>query len=372
MATPTKKSLALRPRHSRSVLQEKGLSAIEAKEKAQLIAFGPVVFKVALALRNFGILEALQASGEQGLTFDELKGRVKVSEYGLRVLINGGLTSGMVLSEGEQLVLSSTGYFVLNDTMTRVNLDFVNDVWYRGLDHLEASISTGKPAGLVELGDWPTIYQGLSQLPEGVRKSWLAFDHFYSDDAFASVLPLVFREKPTRLLDIGGNTGKWSLQCTSYDPTIQVTIVDLPGQIALAQKNLAGRPGAERIRFHPADMLNPDVQLPEGFDAVWMSQFLDCFSEAEIVHILRAVRRAMAPGGRAFILEPLTDRQRFQGSTFVLQMTSLYFTCMANGNSRMYSSVEMTRLAQEAGLEVREVISALGVCQSLMILGHPA
>lgn len=368
MSSPTPKKLAPRPRKLRSFLDEKPLSAIEAKEKAQLIAFAPVVFKVALALRNFGILAELERHGERGITFDELLTKVRLSPYGLRVLVDGGVQGGLIVVDGEKLVLSSTGYFVLNDTMTRVNLDFVNDVWYRGLDHLEEAIATGKPSGLKEFGDWPTIYEGLSELPEGVRKSWLAFDHFYSDDAFASVLPLVFRERPKRLLDIGGNTGKFSLQCIGYDPDVEVTIVDLPGQIALAQKNLESHPHAPRIHFHPADMLNPDVDLPQGYDVIWMSQFLDCFSEQEIVQILRACKRVMKPSTRIYILEPLTDRQRFHGSTFVLQMTSLYFTTMANGNSRMYSAAEMQRFTEEAGLKVREIISGLGICQSLLVL----
>jgi hypothetical protein len=75
----------------------------------------------------------------------------------------------------------------------------------------------------------------------------------------------------------------------------------------------------------------------------------------------------MGPTTRIYVLEPLTDRQRFQGAEFVVEMTSLYFTCMANGNSRMYASTELARLAAEAGLRVRETVSNLGICQSLMI-----
>ena len=63
-------------------------------------------------------------------------------------------------------------------------MDFVHDVCYKGLFHLEESIETGKPAGLKELGDWPTVYEGLSQLPPDIQKSWFAFDHFFSDMLF--------------------------------------------------------------------------------------------------------------------------------------------------------------------------------------------
>jgi ubiquinone/menaquinone biosynthesis C-methylase UbiE len=355
-------------RPQKSFLEAQGLSAVEAREKAQFIAFAPVLFKVALALRNQGVIAAVEAAGDEGVSFDELRGKVTLSDYGLRVLLDGGLQAGLFAMQGERIVLTSTGYFVQNDTMTRVNLNFVNDVWYRGLDHLESSVTEGKPTGLKELGSWPTIYRALSELPAGVRKSWLEFDHFYSDDAFPLVLPILFRDKPKKLVDIGGNTGKFALECTRHDADVQVTIVDLPGQVDLAKKNLASDPRSARVSFHPADMLDPDVKLPEGADAIWMSQFLDCFSEQEIVSIFRACKRVMGPTTKVFVLEPLTDRQRFQGSTFVLQMTSLYFTNMANGNSRMYTGAEMTRLAEEAGLKVKEIIDGLGICQSMIVL----
>ena len=347
----------------KSFLDGESLSALQAKEKAQFIAFAPVVFKVTLALRNLGILRAVEAATD-GITFDELKQQVDVSEYALRVLVDGGARAGLIHNQGDRLTLSSTGYFLLNDPMTTVNLDFINDVCYRGLDRLEASVASGRPQGLQEFGGWPTIYEGLARLPEHVRRSWLAFDHFYSDDGFHPVLPIVFEEPPARLLDIGGNTGKFSLECLRHDPHVNVTIMDLPGQLQLARQNVGSH---GRIQFLAADLLDPQVRLPGGFDAIWMSQFLDCFSEAQIVAILGKCREVMGPNTKVYVLEPFTDRQRYDAAGFVLQMTSVYFTCMANGNSRMYSSREMERMAAAAGLELQRTVPNLGICQCLMI-----
>ncbi len=112
--------------------------------------------------------------------------------------------------------------------MTRANLDFTADVCYAAMMHLSDSIKESKPAGLVELGDWETIYQGLSQLPTAAKESWFNFDHFYSDRSFPLLLKRVFAKKLKRLFDIGGNTGKWAQQCCAYDPDVNVTIIDLP------------------------------------------------------------------------------------------------------------------------------------------------
>lgn len=349
---------------AKSLFDDHSGSALQAKEKAQFIAFGPVVFQVTLALRDLGVLSAVEAAREQGLGFEELRRQVRLGEYGLKVLVEGGLAIGLLERRGERLVLAKTGYFVLQDRMTQVNLDFVNDVWFRGLPALTDSVRDGAPRGLKAFGDWPTIYQGLSALPEKARTSWLAFDHFYSDDAFDLVLPLLFTPPAKRLLDLGGNTGRFAAKVLAYDPGVRVTIVDLPQQIGLAKQSLGTVP--ERLEFFPADLLTPDVALPKGFDVIWMSQFLDCFSEPQIVNILKACARVMDAGARLFVLEPLTDRQRFAASAFVVHLTSLYFTNMANGDSRMYSSAELTRLIQAAGLRVEAVTSGLGICQSLI------
>ena len=48
-------------------------------------------------------------------------------------------------------------------------------------------------------------------------------------------------------------------------------------------------------------------------------------------------------------------------------MTSLYFTAMANGNSKMYHSDDMIRLVREAGLEVEEIHDGLGQGHSILV-----
>jgi hypothetical protein len=50
---------------------------------------------------------------------------------------------------------------------------------------------------------------------------------------------------------------------------------------------------------------------PSGYDAIWMSQFLDCFSERQIVSILSRCRDSLGPESHVYILEPFSDRQRF-------------------------------------------------------------
>jgi ubiquinone/menaquinone biosynthesis C-methylase UbiE len=341
-------------------------SALAAKEAAQWIAFAPVVFQAARALRNLGILQELEYSGTVGLTLDQVVGKLNLSTYGVRVLLESGLGIGLVELNEEKYTITKTGYFILHDQLTNIHMNFVHDVCYEGLFSLQESVSHGKPEGLKVFGKWPTIYEGLSQLPAHVQKSWFGFDHYHSDQAFPFALPQVFKYHPKRILDIGGNTGKWAIACSQHNPTVHITIMDLPGQLNMAKSKIEELKLSERVSFYPTNILDETLPFPTGYDIIWMSQFLDCFSEDEIVSILNRCRDALDENGSVVILEPFWDRQKFQVASFCLQQTSLYFTALANGNSQMYNSETFIKCIEKAGLVIEEQIDNIGVSHTLL------
>ena len=348
------------------------MSAREAQRLAEFIAWGPAVFQASRLMVKFGILDLLRDS-DDGLTEDEVAGKTGLSKYAVKCLLEASLCIGTVIIDTatDKYSISKTGWFLLNDPATRVNIDFNHDVNYEGWFHLEESLKEGRPAGLKHFGDWPTVYEGLSSLPKQVQDSWFGFDHFYSDSSFPEALEIVFKKHKTRsLYDVGGNTGKWALQCVGYDDDVEVTILDLPQQIGMMQENVKGKKGAERIKGHGINLLDESALFPKregGLDTIWMSQFLDCFSEDEIVSILTRAKAAMDTNTRIFIMETLWDRQRFEPAAFCLTMTSLYFTAIANGNSKMYHSEDMARLVDAAGLEVETIYDGLGQGHSIMV-----
>lgn len=341
-------------------------TALEAKDLAQWIAFGPVVFQVARTMRDTGMLAAVEASGTTGLTQAEIMDQTGLSRYGVRVLLESGLGIGLVVVNADKYTLTKTGYFILHDALTRVNMDFVQDVCYHGLSDLEASIRNGKAEGLKVFGQWPTIYEGLSQLPPHVQKSWFAFDHFFSDNAFPAVLRHVYKDGVKRLLDIGGNTGKWAIASSRHSPDVHVTIMDLPGQLNVAERRIAEEGLTDRVTFFPSNLLDPSQPFPAGFDVIWMSQFLDCFSEEEIVSILKRCYNALSEDGYVLILEAFWDLQRFETAAFCLQQTSIYFTALANGNSQMYHSQVFIDCVRAAGFEVVEQTDHIGLSHTLL------
>lgn len=351
------------------------IHAVDAKFEAQKIAFAPLAFQAVHALLELNILKEIENVGDDGISCADIAKKTNISEYGIAVLCEMALALNVIKykknsftnstdenkSASEKFVLGKIGWMLLEDKLTKVNFNFTNDICYKGAWDLTESIRTGKPAGLKVFGEnWTTIYEALSSLPEQAKKSWFEFDHFYSDIAFPEALPIVFAEKPAHIIDIGGNTAKWSIACCSYDKNVHMTIVDLPGQTAVAEKNAADAGFSERISTCAGNVLDETTKLPSAPDAVWMSQFLDCFSLKQITKILKKVYQAATPETNVYVLEPLWDKQRFLASTYSLVATSLYFTCMANGNSKMYRFEEIVKAIEDAGFTLRTAHHNLG------------
>ena len=145
---------------------------------------------------KFGILDLLR-DADQGLTREELCQKTGLSDYAVKCLTEAGLCIGTILvdTDTDRFTLSKTGWFLLNDPATRVNIDFNHDVNYEGWFRLEEALKEGRPAGLEHFGSWPTVYEALSELPPQVQKSWFGFDHFYSDSSFPEALKIIFDER---------------------------------------------------------------------------------------------------------------------------------------------------------------------------------
>jgi hypothetical protein len=344
-------------------------SALEARFDAQKIAFGPVVFQCVRYAWKRGMLQAIADAGDTGLSVGQLAASGRWSAYVLKVVLETCLSAGVVyLAEG-RYVLDKAGFIVLTDPITQVNIDFNHDVCYQALFDLERTLDAEQPLGLKVFGDWPTIYQGLSQLPEPARSSWLAFDHYYSDTSFPSIMPDVFATAPKRLMDIGANTGKFTLAALAANDAVALHLVDLPGQLAVAEAKLREAGLRERATLHPTDLLDDAAALPPGMDLIWMSQFLSCFSEAAIASIFRRAAAALAPRGQVLVMDTFWDRQRYDIAAYCLINTSPYFNNLASGNSKVYESEDYVRLAREAGLELLTARDGIGYCHSLLRFG---
>jgi len=310
----------------------------EAMGEAHKIAFYPMIFQAIRSMIKFGLLPYI-CEKKEGAGREDLERATKLSPYAVGLMLDIALLMGIVKERGGSFFPTKLAKLLAEDKSVRTSIDFMHDVCYQGAFALDRSFETGKPEGLKVFGEWETIYQGLCRLPENVSKSWFNYDNYYSDLIFDDAVKIVLENKPGVVYDIGGNTAKFDIALFNADGSVRSMIIDLPLTLEKTKACLSKAGFADRAQLVPIDVLDPQAKLPKGADAIWMSQFLDCFSPKDIVSILKKAKEALRPGGRVFILEPLVDQQD-NGTALTLVNLSLYFTCMAHGCSKMYRQSE--------------------------------
>jgi hypothetical protein len=139
---------------------------------------------------------------------------------------------GIILQHDPGLYsLTKLGQILHRDPLTRANIDFVEKVCYKALFHYTESLQSNNPAGLFEISDSRTVYDGLSQLDPEIRKAWLRFDHYYSDSAFNAALSVLFGPRGTEnryelghLIDLGANTGAFARSFLAFQNTASIRL----------------------------------------------------------------------------------------------------------------------------------------------------
>ncbi len=147
-----------------------------------------------------------------------------------------------------------------------------------------------------------------------------------------------------RLLDIGGNSGGYTLSLLEAHPSLEATIFDLPAVRPLAEERIGERGLGERCRFVEGSFF--EDTLPKGHDVLLLANILHDWETAECRRILAACHEATRPGGTIVVVEPMLaedltgpDHASVSGLTMAL----------LGGENR--TQPRMAELLQEAGFE---------------------
>ncbi len=344
------------------------LSPGEALNRAHKLAFAPFAFQAAVILRDRGILELIEQAGDNGIDAAAICAATGLPGNSVQTLLEAGLGIGLLYDDSGRYYISKTGHYFRNNDTIRINTNFMRDVCLPGLEALDESLSAAMPAGLRALGGWSTLFEGLDALEPSRKESWFAFNNHHSDSAFRDALPLLFAHRPKRILDIGGSTGRFALACLDCDETVHVGVADIYSDVSHAEPGVHAALRAGRVTFHQMDVLDMASSLPAGYDTIWMSQFMPCFSEEQIAGILAKCYQTLPDDGRMFLMETFWDRQRHAAAAMALQMTSLYFVNVATGISRMWSSERLLEMLNAAGFEQSSQLNSIGRGHTLIAL----
>jgi SAM-dependent methyltransferase len=108
-----------------------------------------------------------------------------------------------------------------------------------------------------------------------------------------------------RLLDVAGGDGTMAVHQARRRAGLRITVFNLPASAALARRNVAAAGLDHRIDVVEGDFLRDP--LPRGYDVVRFSRVLADWPQDVCRMLLAKARRALRPGGRVVICEPLAD-----------------------------------------------------------------
>jgi demethylspheroidene O-methyltransferase len=169
------------------------------------------------------------------------------------------------------------------------------------------------------------------------------------------------------LLDVGGGDGSFLLSAAARAPALRVLLFDLPPVAARAAgRFVAAGLGTRAVAVGGSFLADA---LPTGADVATLIRVVHDHGDAVAMGLLRAVRRALPPGGVLLLAEPMA------GTRGAEPMGDAYFGfyLLAMGQGRPRTAAALTQMLEAAGFErVRSVRTRMPLQTQLLVAQVPA
>jgi 2-polyprenyl-3-methyl-5-hydroxy-6-metoxy-1,4-benzoquinol methylase len=143
--------------------------------------------------------------------------------------------------------------------------------------------------------------------------------------------------RPLRVLDVAAGHGLFGIAVAERYPRAEVTALDWPNVLAVAQENARRAGVADRHSLLPGSAFDTDWGGP--YDVVLLTNFLHHFDLPTCQRLAEKARAALVPGGLALTLEFVPDPDRVsppQAATFALTMLAT----TASGDAYTFAEYE--------------------------------
>lgn len=313
------------------------------------LANGYAESKVLLVANELGLFTAI---GDGGKRADSLAAACGVTREGMQLLLQALVGLGLVRANAGRYWNSRLGVKYLDG---RSPTAVTNLLWL--LNH--------------HWSDWT----GMAQAIRRGRSGWAPVT---KTTAFRRRFALAMHERSyvlaprtldgirlprgaTRLLDLGGGSGAYSIALAQRHPDVHVLLVDQAVSVARRHINEAGL--RDRVAVRQGDVLT--APLDSGFDVVLLSNLLHDLSEAENRGLLHRVHGALRPGGKIVIVEYfLNPAGILPAEAAVFSLLMYAFT--PTGRSYAWKEVEIWLRATGFGrFRRRSVTDSIGTLEAV-------
>jgi 2-polyprenyl-3-methyl-5-hydroxy-6-metoxy-1,4-benzoquinol methylase len=230
----------------------------------------------------------------------------------------------------------------------------VRDVW-RMLESIEQFMRDGKgleihDAGLSE-DEWSRYQQAMRSLS--------------AEAAHEVAQRLPVEPGASRMLDIGGSHGFYSVALCRRHPQLSATILDLSAAIAHAARILEAEGMGDRVRHQAGNALTDD--LGENlYDLILISNLVHHFTDQQNRDLSVRAARAVKPGGALAIQELIRPVSPNSGDQ-VGQVLNLFFALTSTSGT--WSVAEIQAWMLDANLTLRRPVFLRSIPGTAQIVG---
>jgi SAM-dependent methyltransferase len=304
-------------------------------------------------------LDVFTAIGEGTDTAAALAKRCKAAERGMRILCDYLTIIGFLTKQGQR-------YSQTPDTA--IFLDRRSPACVASAANFLSSLE-----GVARFRDLAaTVRKGGSLLPgdgtvEPDNPIWVEFARSMaplmipSAEAIAGIVKADAGEE-WKVLDIAAGHGLFGIAIAKQNPNAEIYALDWPSVLDVAMENAAKAGVAARHHKIPGSAF--EVDFGTGYDLVLLTNILHHFDPVMNEMLLRKVRAALAPGGRAVTLEFIPNEDRVtppNAAAFSLTMLA------STPEGDAYPFSEYQKMFHAAGFSANELIPLPSGFQSLII-----
>ena len=222
------------------------------------------------------------------------------------------------------------------------------------LGRLDGYLKQGKPTGTV--APFAEVYRDEESMRAFMTAMWdLSFG------ASTELVALANLEGTSRLVDVGGATGPFSVAALRAAPQLRAVVFDLPEIRPLAEETAHAHGLADRLRFVGGDFFTDE--LPSG-DCLAFGYILSDWDDETCVELLSKAYRACTAPGRVLIMDRLFADNR----TGPLSTAAMNLVMHVEMAGRHRTAAEFVALLTEAGFTGCEVRRSDG--EKHVIVGH--
>ncbi|GIJ45282.1 SAM-dependent methyltransferase [Virgisporangium aliadipatigenens] len=172
----------------------------------------------------------------------------------------------------------------------------------------------------------------------------------------------------TRLLDLGGGHGGYSVAFCRRHPGLAATVLDLPAALPVGASSVAAQGLAERITFRAGDLAHRVDE--RDHDVVLLFNVVHGFAEERARALVCAAVAAVRPGGTVLVLEtaPLPNASTVDDAFTRCFSLNLWHT----QGGRVYPPATLARWLVEAGCEPPETVALQRSPSHVLLTAHRA